>query len=124
MKILKSYKNNYHFEAQGFYRIVDEKVFIEIVKCDTFEEFCDYYKEISASIDGDDYFELMIRNAWRIAGGEGAASLKRRQRVVHQRPRGRGLLKALLAAHHPADGDLLPLLRHHLVAGDEQGIEL
>merc|ERR1711916_350587 len=40
----------------------------------TYEEFEDYYKEISASIDGDDYFELMIRNAWRIAGGEGQAA--------------------------------------------------
>eukprot|EP01040_Poterioochromonas_malhamensis_P003432 gene3432-3658_t len=37
----------------------------------TFEEFEEYYKEISASIDDDDYFELMIRNAWRIAGGGG-----------------------------------------------------
>ena len=37
----------------------------------TLEEFEDYYKGISAGIDGDDYFELMIRNAWRIAGGEG-----------------------------------------------------
>lgn len=37
----------------------------------TIEEFEDYYKDISASIDSDDYFELMIRNAWHIAGGEG-----------------------------------------------------
>lgn len=37
----------------------------------TFEEFCNYYKDVSASIDRDDYFELMIRNAWHIEGGEG-----------------------------------------------------
>ena len=37
----------------------------------TIEEFEDYYKDMSASIDSDDYFELMIRNAWHIAGGEG-----------------------------------------------------
>ena len=37
----------------------------------TKEEFEDYYKDVSCSIDGDDYFELMIRNAWHIAGGEG-----------------------------------------------------
>jgi len=35
------------------------------------EEFEDYYKDISCSIDNDDYFELMIRNAWHIPGGEG-----------------------------------------------------
>lgn len=33
------------------------------------KEFEEYYKDISASIDDDDYFELMIRNAWHIAGG-------------------------------------------------------
>jgi Ca2+-binding EF-hand superfamily protein len=38
----------------------------------TIEEFEEYYKDVSASIDDDDYFELMIRNAWHIAGGEGA----------------------------------------------------
>ena len=30
----------------------------------TLEEFCDYYTDVSASIDEDGYFELMMRNAW------------------------------------------------------------
>lgn len=34
-------------------------------------EFAEYYRDVSASIDEDDYFELMIRNAWHISGGEG-----------------------------------------------------
>jgi len=38
----------------------------------TLEEFEEYYADVSASIDEDDYFELMMRNAWHIAGGEGA----------------------------------------------------
>ena len=48
----------------------------------TFEEFEDYYKEVSASIDDDNYFELMIRNAWRIAGGEGAAANTANRRIL------------------------------------------
>ena len=48
----------------------------------SYEEFEDYYKAISAGIDGDDYFELMIRNAWRIAGGEGAAANTANKRVL------------------------------------------
>ncbi len=31
----------------------------------TFEEFCDYYCDISASIDSDDYFATMMMNAWK-----------------------------------------------------------
>ena len=37
----------------------------------TIDEFIDYYKDVSASVDEDDYFELVIRNAWHLAGGEG-----------------------------------------------------
>jgi hypothetical protein len=35
------------------------------------EEFIESYQWVSASIDNDDYFELMMRNAWHITGGEG-----------------------------------------------------
>ena len=51
-----------------------------------FDEFCKYYGNISASIDLDDYFELMIRNAWHISGGEGwcANSSNRRVLVTHK----------------------------------------
>lgn len=37
----------------------------------TREEFLEHYQWVSASIDTDDYFELMMRNAWHISGGEG-----------------------------------------------------
>merc|ERR1712159_116629 len=50
------------------------------------EEFQHYYKNVSASIDDDDYFELMIRNAWHIPGGQGwcANSSCRRVLVTHK----------------------------------------
>ena len=49
------------------------------------EEFIKYYGNCSSSIDDDDYFELMIRNAWHISGGEGwcANSSCRRVLVGH-----------------------------------------
>jgi Ca2+-binding EF-hand superfamily protein len=37
----------------------------------TREEFLEYYRNVSASVDEDDFFELMIRNAWHITGGTG-----------------------------------------------------
>jgi len=51
----------------------------------TRDEFVDYYRNCSASIDDDDYFELMIRNAWHISGGEGwcANTSCRRVLVTH-----------------------------------------
>lgn len=33
----------------------------------TSAEFADYYTDVSASVDRDDYFELMMRNAWGLA---------------------------------------------------------
>ena len=32
----------------------------------TLNEFCDYYSNVSASIDDDEYFKLMITNAWNL----------------------------------------------------------
>ena len=32
----------------------------------TFEEFCDYFRDVSASVDEDAYFEVMMKNAWKL----------------------------------------------------------
>jgi hypothetical protein len=37
---------------------------------------------LSVAIDDDDYFELMMRNSWRISGGEGDASNTANRRVL------------------------------------------
>lgn len=34
----------------------------------TLEEFVEYYTNISASIDLDEYFALMMNNSWNLSG--------------------------------------------------------
>ncbi len=46
------------------------------------DRFLTYYADVSASIDEDDYFELMMRNAWHIAGGEGQTGNTSNLRVL------------------------------------------
>ena len=48
----------------------------------TRQEFENYYGNVGASIDNEDYFELMIRNAWHISGGEGSAANSANRRVL------------------------------------------
>lgn len=55
----------------------------------TLEEFEEYYSSISASIDNDDNFELMIRNAWHISGGDGACANTTNKRVLVRHADGR-----------------------------------
>ena len=48
----------------------------------TWAEFLDYYCTVSASIENDDYFELLMRNCWHISGGTGAAANTTCRRVL------------------------------------------
>lgn len=48
----------------------------------TIDEFMKYYHNVSASVDRDDYFELLIRNAWHISGGKGVSANTTCRRVL------------------------------------------
>jgi len=71
---LKAFMNNWHLA---------DKKHLDTVSLD---DFIEYYDWVSSSIDRDDYFELMIRNAWHISGGDGwsANTSNLRVLVTHQ----------------------------------------
>ena len=46
-----------------FMRLWDTQVADGIV---TFEEFLDYFRDVSASIDTDEYFGVMMKNSWKL----------------------------------------------------------
>ena len=52
----------------------------------TKEKLLAYYANVSAAIDDDEYFELMVRNVWHLPGGEGAGegTTARRLLVTHE----------------------------------------
>jgi len=91
--LVHTYDTSFHPEVQSG-KITHEEAVTEFMSqwdtlekdgIVTYEEFLDYYKDLSASIDDDDYWELMMRNAWHISGGEGWAENTscRRVLVVH-----------------------------------------
>jgi len=48
----------------------------------TLMEFLEYYNDLSVGIENDAFFELMIRNAWRIFCGKGSAANTANRRVL------------------------------------------
>lgn len=48
----------------------------------TWHEFLQYYKDLSAGIAHDDAFELMVRNAWHLSGGQGWSANSTCRRVL------------------------------------------
>jgi len=69
-EVLKAFMANWHLAEKGHKDGV------------TLDDFIEYYEWISPSVDRDDYFELMIRNAWHISGGEGWAANTSNLRVL------------------------------------------
>lgn len=49
------------------------------------KDFIEYYKNVSSSIDNDEYFEMMLRGAWRLPGASGWTedTVKKRILVTH-----------------------------------------
>jgi Ca2+-binding EF-hand superfamily protein len=48
----------------------------------TRNEFADYYRNVSAMIDSDSFFESMMRGVWHLAGGDGPENTASRRVLV------------------------------------------
>jgi len=85
----------------------------------TTDEFCEYYATLSASIDEDDYFELMIRNAWHISGGEGWCANSSCKRVLATHADGHQTVEEVKDDLGIADSDAAAMLARLI---DVQGL--
>ena len=83
----------------------------------TQKEFKDYYRNIGASIDDDDYFELMIRNAWHISGGKGAYANTTCRRVLVTHTDGRQTVEEITDDLGIAPDDIKMMKRNLLKRG-------
>lgn len=80
----------------------------------TLDEFTEYYRNVSPSIDRDDYFELMMRNAWHLPGGVGAAANTTCRRVMVTQRDGTQSVQTLKddLGIHPRDFDRIRAALH------------
>lgn len=77
-----------------------------------------YDQGLSVAIDDDDYFELMMRNSWRISGGEGAAANTANRRVLVTHSDGSEEVVEII--NDLGCGDSMEEIRRRL---EEQGVE-
>jgi Ca2+-binding EF-hand superfamily protein len=84
----------------------------------TADEFTKYYTNVSASIDNDDYFELMMRNAWHISGGEGWCANTSNTRVLVTHSDGSQSVQEIKDDIGVKRSDSKTMLEHLRVQGD------
>lgn len=83
------------------------------------EEWEHYYQNISSSIDDDDYFELMMRNAWHISGGTGWCANTSNRRVLVTHLDGRETVEEIKDDIHMTNGDVSAIVNHLRLQGIE-----
>jgi hypothetical protein len=72
---------------------------------------------VSAFVDNDDYFELMLRNAWHLTGGVGAAANSTNRRVLVTHADGRQSVEELRDDLGLAAGDTAAMLANLCAQG-------
>jgi Ca2+-binding EF-hand superfamily protein len=89
----------------------------------TANEFAKYYANVSASIDDDDYFELMMRNAWHISGGEGWCANTSNTRVLVTHADGKQTVEEIKDDLGVKRTDSKTMLEHLKAQGDVKEME-